>query len=429
MTGANPRAKKSFAYWAFSTMLDLRKAIGISILLTAAFSITGLEPRKWFDYSPDGLENFLKVDKAPARAWLALIQAGACLLLALLTPRHKIPEHEDRKDVDQPANAGKSQSRAAVESQESKSPDGKTLEAQKTEKVQTNVARRLSWLWFRSRSRKDDFAKARPSSETAIAACRRIQLLVTAVYLAWSLYYLITGLTLVLPKSELDQAISVTLNTVPSVLLFWLYLELAEVTVDEPNSNGAEMRTGGGQTPAPTKDSTAPPSGDSTTSITTVPSIPIAFYRVISLGVFALITVPVWVASGRDDAIAAVSREEATASFIRNSFDMISSCLNGVSLALVVGRLGSKIFGLGSITLGLLYFYAIIQPTAPTFHNQATAQVLATTVALPLKALLWLVFVWAYTTGTLAEYVSEIRVLVTRGYVREQAESAQEDTD
>lgn len=142
-----------------------------------------------------------------------------------------------------------------------------------------------------------------------------------------------------------------------------------------------------------------------------------AFHRVISLGVFALTTVPVWVAS---------RREGANAEFIRNAFDMISSCLNGVAIALVVGRLGRRILDLGSITLGLLYFYAVIQPTAPTFHNNPIAHVLATAVALPLKVLLWLVFVWAYTTGILAQYVHELRDFLTREYTREQVVTEQE---
>jgi hypothetical protein len=76
--------------------------------------------------------------------------------------------------------------------------------------------------------------------------------------------------------------------------------------------------------------------------------------------------------------------------------------------------LGSKIIDPGSLTLGLLYFYAVIQPTAATFHASPTAHLFATTVALPLKVLLWLVFVWAFTTGVLSEYVHEIRVLLIR---------------
>jgi hypothetical protein len=88
--------------------------------------------------------------------------------------------------------------------------------------------------------------------------------------------------------------------------------------------------------------------------------------------------------------------------------------LNGVALALVIGRLGSKFIDPGSVTLGLLYFYAVIQPTAATFPSMAMGHLLATTLALPLKILLWLVVVWAFTTGILSEYVLSVRVLLIR---------------
>lgn len=345
------QSRKSFVSWAFSTMLDLRKVVGIGVLIAAAFSIRELDPQKWFALEPDKLKIFLEVDKAPARANLALIQAAACFLLALLTPGHKLHNLISRKRTDEPK-------------------DG-----------------------------------------TAEKACIRIQLLVTATFLAWTLYYLITGLSLKLDPSPFDHAISVTLNMVPSVLLFWLYLELAEITFDEPNADQTERKIDEGETAEP------PTDGDTVHTSSATSTAHLAFHRVISLGVFALTTVPVWVASGR---------ESANAEFIRNAFDMLSSCLNGVAIALVVGRLGSRILDLGSITLGLLYFYAVIQPTAPTFHNNPIAHVLATTVALPLKVLLWLVFVWAYTSGILAQYVNELRDFLTREYAREQVVIEQE---
>jgi hypothetical protein len=352
MPKTKSQSRESFVSWAFSTMLDLRKVVGIGVLIAAAFSIRELEPQKWFALEPDKLKTFLEVEKASARANLALIQATACFLLALLTPGHKLPNFISRKRVDQ------------------------------------------------------------PKDETAEKACIRIQLLVTATFLAWSLYYLITGLSLKLDRSPFDQAISVTLNMVPSVLLFWLYLELAEITIDEPDSDRMERKIDEGEIADPATDGKLVHSSSATSTNH------LAFHRVISLGVFVLTTVPVWVASGR---------EGANAESIRNAFDMLSSCLNGVAIALVVGRLGSRILDLGSITLGLLYFYAVIQPIAPTFYNNPIAHVLATTVALPLKVLLWLVFVWAYTTGILAQYVNELRDFLTREYPKERGLTEQEN--
>jgi hypothetical protein len=351
MPETKSQARKSFVSWAFSTMLDLRKVVGIGVLIAAAFSIRELEPQKWFALRPDELKTFLEVDKASARANLALIQAAACFLLALLTPGHRLPKSLSRKGTDQLK-------------------DG-----------------------------------------TAEKACIRIQLLVTATFLAWTLYYLITGLSLKLESSPFDHAISVTLNTVPSVLLFWLYLELAEITVDATNLDRTERKIDEGEVAEPQRDENLTVGSD------VAPTTHLAFHRVISTGVFVIITVPVWIAS---------NRKGPNAEFVRDAFDMLSSCLNGVAIALVVGRLGSRILDLGSITLGLLYFYAVIQPTAPTFHNNPIAHVIATTVALPLKVLLWLVFVWAYTTGILAQYVRELRDFLTREYPREQVVTEQE---
>jgi hypothetical protein len=172
------------------------------------------------------------------------------------------------------------------------------------------------------------------------------------------------------------------LNTLPSLLLFWLYIELAEFTVDEPSQSKARRRK----------------------PIEAKQGFSAGFYHVVSLGVLALILVPLWYGYG--------SKQEG----IIAACDIASSCLNGVSLALVVGRLGSKYIDPGSITLGLLYFYAVIQTTAVTFSHEAAGQLLATTVALPLKVLLWLVIVWVFTTGIISEYVHDLRVLLIREY-------------
>lgn len=221
-------------------------------------------------------------------------------------------------------------------------------------------------------------------------ACVRIQLFVMASYMAWSVYYLVTGLTLPeLPKVPygdlLNRAFSVNVNIIPSLLLYWLFLELAKITVVGPARIGAQ------------KDESAKEEEilrDNRSAI---------FHRAISLGVVALIIIPAWYAFAQKD------------DMLMQLAEVASACLNGVSLALVVGRLGNRVVDPGSITLGLLYFYAVIQTTAAIFYARPGVHLFATTIALPLKVLLWLVIVWAFTTGILSEYVHEIRdVLITK---------------
>ncbi|MDQ1593270.1 MAG: hypothetical protein QOG71_3897 [Pyrinomonadaceae bacterium] len=315
----NLQLRESFARWAFSTVLILRKTLGIGVVFVAALSLKNFE--------------FGKPINTQERAILAFIQAVACLLLAVMTPKSDLKILAGRQGVS-------------------------------------------------------------PSDlVTAKKACRRIKQLVVATFICWSLYYLITGLSLIqnpVPNvsSLFDRAILATFNTLPSLMLFWLYIELAKFTVDKPDLGRFKGKLD------------ADEAADLSSSDAT------EFTRLISSGIFILITAPMWAALGWEDGR------------IISAFEVITSCLNGVCIALVVGRLDSKIIDLGSIPIGLLYFYAVIQPTAATFHDKTIAHLIATTVALPLKVLFWLVFVWAFTTGAISEYVHTIRVLLIRDYTR-----------
>jgi len=359
--------EESFAYWAVSTVQRLRRAVGFGFIILTAISIT---THLWLNRAGE------KSLSSKAQAGLAFIQATACFLLALLTPKASIYALARNKSVN------------------------------KSELV------------------------------TAQIACKRIQIFVVATYLAWSLYYVITGLSLyylkpgtsgALELTLFDRAFLVTFNTLPSILLFWLYIELAEFTVDEPYPSRVERKTKTRKVKDPV------PGGRATfhrvftlrifgltidigKATKPIPNSNAAFAWVVSIGVFALTIVPLWYAAG--------SENESIIKFL----DGFASCLNGVAIALVVGRLGSKNIDPGALTLGLLYFYAVIQPTAASFYNDRNVQLLATTIALPLKALLWLVFVWAFTTGILAEYVHDIRVLLTGQHKNTQVEMQQENT-
>lgn len=92
---------------------------------------------------------------------------------------------------------------------------------------------------------------------------------------------------------------------------------------------------------------------------------------------------------------------------------IIVACLSGVTLALVVGRLGSMYINPGTATLFLLYLYVVIQPFAALFERPIVSFIV-TSAAVPLKILLWLVFVWAFTTGKLWEYVQGVRQFLQR---------------
>lgn len=80
-------------------------------------------------------------------------------------------------------------------------------------------------------------------------------------------------------------------------------------------------------------------------------------------------------------------------------------------MALVVGRLDSKFLDPGTWVVAVLYLYAVIQPLAIYFED-ADSRFYATTLALFLKAFLWLVFYWAFTDGRLWNYVVAIRKLL-----------------
>ncbi len=97
--------------------------------------------------------------------------------------------------------------------------------------------------------------------------------------------------------------------------------------------------------------------------------------------------------------------------FVQGFVKIIVACLSGVTLSMVIGRLGSLYINPGTATLFFLYLYAVIQPFA-AFFPSPTFLFIATSIALPLKILLWLVFVWAFTSGKLWEYIQEIRQIL-----------------
>ncbi len=310
-------SQSTFLAWVFSLRAQARyKVVGVIALALAGGAVGLLEPAQWLSLGLDEIEARLETLR-PARATLMFLQATVCLVLALFTPK---------------AN-----------------PAGLRLS------VRIPPERR----------------------RVTEKACRRIQLNLVAVFLFWSVHYLVMGLSLQNQPNEFDSAFITTLSSVTALLVFWLYLELAEITIAEQPADRPRQKGLLGAAHEP------------------------LFSRFVSTGIVLLFVVPAWFGYGK-----------TLPSLIRVAETGIGM-LSGVALALVVGGLGSKHLNPGPGTIGVLYVYAIMQPAAGSFDDPVI-QLFATTLALPLKIVLWLVCVWAFTTGVLAEYAYEERTLIEK---------------
>lgn len=325
-----PPEDLSFPAWARSTWQQLRKAAGVGSLIAAAIAISFLDPTSWPRRWWDGTLNGLMDDKTDQRAMLAFVQAAACFLLALLTPRASIPRRQPLHD----------------------------------------------------QLRRD----------IAATVCRRVQLILIALFSFWSLYYAVTGLALLGQSGKLepaDRAFIITLSSITSLLLYWLYLELAELTVEGQTREQITPVPGGAALSDPTRRD-------------------INVLMIAATGLLLLIVGLSWYG------FAKLSTGAKEYEKVLDAMDLAVACFSGVGLCLVVGRFGSKHLDPGPVTLFGLYFYAVIQPGAAMFGKDPLVHLAVTTLALPLKVLLWLVCVWAFTTGVLGEYVYELRLLVER---------------
>lgn len=316
-----PERLPTFPAWAFSEMQRLRKAAGLGSLLLAAAAISFLEPQRWLSEWLDGDLQKLLDGKLAQRANLAFVQAAACMLLALLTPGARVLPNR----VSDPARRG-----------------------------------------------------------LALRACRRIQGCLMIVFSLWALYYEITGFKLLLGQADGSRPFLITLSTLTSLVLFWLYIEMGQLTSDSPVP------------PAEAAGSAALADRSTRTSGDIMP------LRILGVGVAIPAVGIAWYGH--------LVHEPK----ILDAADTGVACLSGVGLCLVVGRLGSKGLDPGPITIALLYLYGVIQMGAGLFANRPDVHLAVTTIALPLKVLLWLVCVWAFTTGVLGEYVYEVRLLIER---------------
>lgn len=205
-------------------------------------------------------------------------------------------------------------------------------------------------------------------------SCRRIQACIVLVFFLWTLYYAVTAVRLLfeVPPESAAQPFLTSLSVLTSLVLFWIYVEMGQVTI-EPETISPESRPAN-----------------------------VAPVQLMGIGLAIVVIGLAWFGFATN-----VPK-------LSGAVDTVVASLSGVGLCLVVGRLGSKHLDPGPLTLSLLYFYAVIQLGAGAFETSPAVHLVVTTVALPLKVLLWLVCVWAFTTGIMAEYVYELRVLIER---------------
>lgn len=318
----------SFPDWAVSALQKLLKAVGLGGLIATAIAIHYLEPAKWpaLWLTPHGFENLLG-EKLLERADLAFVQALVCLVLAALVPKTSLP-----------------------------------LALLKKNKDRVDIARR---------------------------ACFRIRRLVVILFYLWSSYYIVTGIKFLTelqghPTGMVGRSFLITLSGLTSLCLFWLYLEIGEITIE--------------------KSSLDRPSPDA------------SMYKTMAVGFYILLVVVVWYGF-------AIQNETVIA-----AIDLLVACLSGIGLCFIVGRFSDKLINPGPVTLFFLYLYAVIQLGAAIMDEKPVVHLVVTTMAMPLKLWLWLVCVWAFTTGILGEYLYEMRVLIERvDAQRSSGDEAQEE--
>lgn len=90
-------------------------------------------------------------------------------------------------------------------------------------------------------------------------------------------------------------------------------------------------------------------------------------------------------------------------------FEGVSGVFNAVVLALLIARLDSKLIGLPSLLIGLLYFYSAVQPLFAVFEQSGDVfQIIQTSVLIIVfgfKVYFFLVIVYALQTGRMLNYL------------------------
>jgi hypothetical protein len=229
---------------------------------------------------------------------------------------------------------------------------------------------------------------------------RRVLFHAKAIYLTWCAYYANNALQAFGQSTSRtgEEALSFVgdvmrtiLSVLTAVLLAWMAVELTEVTVfDDPEDLGKM---------------------DPVTSVLSLRKDRTRWFRFVTGGIgFVLITLVLHVLL-RMYAVQWVRDSEMQ---MYLTLDGIVSVVSGIAVAMVTMGLGSRRLNPGPLTLSMLMLYAVIQPVAVVFGQYLSVGVAATTLALVLKSLLWLVLVWALSSGRMWEYAVEFRGKVER---------------
>lgn len=232
-------------------------------------------------------------------------------------------------------------------------------------------------------------------SRTAVRAVRRVLFHAKAIYLTWAVYYANTALgafsqaSTSTEEAALDFVGGVVLtimSTITAVLLAWLALELSEVTVfDDPAD--LSRSTPVESTLAMRKDRAR-------------------WFRFVTGGVgIVLISLAVHILLR----VFAIDWVRSSERQMHMALDVIVSLASGVATAAVAMSFYTKRLNPGLMTLMLLMLYAVIQTAAIAFVNYTSVAVVATTLAMILKTVLWAVLVWAFSSGRMWEYAVEFR--------------------
>ncbi len=347
----------TFGHWLTSNKVLGRKLLsvaGVAGLLVSLHGLKMLPPLMETGDLPSLIDKWndqLMHNANMNSAFLHLLQALVCLVLVILT---REPSEDEVKKLYQ----GATQS-----SQSQPSPQG-TIISRFKERVFPNL-------------------ESVPLAG-AYRAYIRIHVLLSVVFGAWFLYYATVGLGQLILRgaaaSDEHYFFSTAFDVWNSVALFWLYIELSNITV-RPEQSGSE--------------------GDEAHRS----FLNARAHRWLAVLIGIGTTLAAFMLSFPGGALASIGFWRMTLSFVCSSFA-------GVSFALVVGCMSRRLLSPGPIFLATLYFYSMLQLTGVSFadQNHPWMEVAATSLALPLKVLFWLVFMWSFQSGRMEQYVRETRM-------------------
>jgi hypothetical protein len=347
----------TFGRWLTSNKVLGRKLLSVAGVVGLVVTLHGLNMLPPFTQVTDlprlinAWNDQLLASKGSGSALLHLFQAMICLLLVILT---REPSEDELKRVQD------------------------TLPG-----TVSSVAKMSPLLRFKERIFPN--LESIPL-EGAYRAYVRIHVLLSVVFGMWFLYYFAVGVAQALHTGKAVASeryfFATTFDVWNSVALFWLYIELSNITV-QPELEVSE--------------------GDEAHRS----FLNARAHRWLSLLIGVAMTLGAFM-------LAFPGAQLVSIDFWHMFLSFMCSSLAGVSFALVVGCMSRRLLSPGPVFLALLYFYSMLQLTGVSFTDEhhPWMEVAATSLALPLKVLFWLVFMWSFQTGRMQRYVRETRALM-----------------